>query len=138
MVGAEVEDELSGSRFPCRARIVVNAAGPWADRILLMDQDEKESLRLSKGIDLLVLRARLRHRCAVAMRALKDRRSTFLLPHAQHSIIGTTDTDYDGSLESVCGTKNELDYLLESTNRYFPQAHLGYSDILYTWGAQGG
>ncbi len=135
VVEAEVEDQLSGSRFLCRARMVINAAGPWVDRILTMDQAEGERLRLSKGINLLVPRERLGHRCAVAMRALKDRRSIFVLPHGPCSIIGTTDTDYDGSLERVYAIKDDVDYLLESTNRYFPQAHLGYSDILSTWAA---
>ena len=58
--GAVVTDAISGAEFPVRAKVIVNAAGPWVDAVRLLQGDsERPRLHLTKGIHLVLLRERL-------------------------------------------------------------------------------
>ncbi len=60
-------------------------------------------------------------------------RIVFLIPWGDRLILGTTDTDYTGPNETVCTEPEDVRYLLELTNQYFPDAQLTPSDILADW-----
>src|SRR2546427_6195561 len=95
VVGANVTDSIGGERGSVRARIVVNAAGPWLDRVRALAVNSKPALRPTKGIHILVPRDRIGNRHAAALRA-SDGRLFFVIPWGAFSLIGTTDTDYRG------------------------------------------
>lgn len=67
------------------------------------------------------------------MKHTKDKRMYFVIPRGIYSLVGTTDTDYQGSKEEIYCTKEDADYLLESTKHYFPNANLDYDHILGTY-----
>ncbi|HEX2066572.1 MAG TPA: FAD-dependent oxidoreductase, partial [Candidatus Thermoplasmatota archaeon] len=61
----------------------------------------------------------------------RDGRSFFILPWQGQSILGTTDTDYDGDPFAATATPEDVAYLVEAARRYFPGAPLG--QVRYTY-----
>lgn len=122
-----IADRESGKTFSLRTRSVVNAAGPWASAF---DQSQVK-LRLTKGIHIVVEQDRLPVDDAVVMP--EGKRILFVIPWGDRTIIGTTDTDYDGSLEDVRADPPEIEYLLEVANKFFPGVNLRPDDVISAW-----
>ncbi len=134
VVGAEVEDRLTGERAAIRASVVVNATGPWADRIrALEDAGVSPLLRPTKGVHILVDRSRLDHREGIIFLSPIDGRVLFILPWGDLSYIGTTDTDTTESPDELQVTPEEMVYLIRSANARFPNARLGLEDVRGAW-----
>ncbi|HEX5726062.1 MAG TPA: glycerol-3-phosphate dehydrogenase/oxidase, partial [Longimicrobiaceae bacterium] len=134
--GVRVRDCLDPARREqeVRARVVVNATGPWSDALrLLADPGAPRRLRPTKGVHLMVRRERLGNRHAIIFRSPVDGRVMFVLPWGEHAYVGTTDTDYDGLPGDVRATPEDLAYLLASANGVFPGARLTEADVLSTW-----
>lgn len=123
----EVEDSLSGNRFTVSTKTVVNASGPWADGLA----HSVVKLRLTKGIHLVVEKSRLPVTDAVVM--TEGGRVLFAIPWGERTILGTTDTDYDGALDDVRAYVEDVAYVLRITNAHFPGAHLQTTDVISTW-----
>lgn len=133
VTGVVVTDAVHGGRYTARARAVVNATGAWADR-LRANLGAKPILRPLRGSHLLVPHARLPVEYSISMMHVKDGRPVFLYPWEGCTLIGTTDLDHKGELNTEpCITGAEVDYLLEAVNDQFPQSHLGRADILSTY-----
>ena len=94
-VGGEVRDVLSGEVVSVRARAVVNATGPWVDRVRrLEDAGARPSSRLSKGVHVLVP---LEEAWSAALLIPHDKvRVSFAVPWEGMLLLGTTDTLYEG------------------------------------------
>lgn len=120
----EVEAE---QRFIIRARTVVNATGPWAHGL----PHSAVKLRLTKGIHVVVDRERLPVEDTVVM--TEGLRILFAIPWGGRTIIGTTDTDYDGPLDRVQADATDIAYVLRITNAHFPAARLDTPDVIRTW-----
>lgn len=124
---AQLRDGRTGATFTAQARCLVNAAGPWSDRI----PGAQTALRLTKGVHLVVERSRLPIRDAVV--STQGDRILFALPWGERVILGTTDTDYDGPPgEPLCET-DDLHSILGAINKDFPAANLGPPDVRSTW-----
>src|SRR6185295_2955025 len=119
----EIEDRLARRNFTVRARTVVNATGPWADGL----PHSRVQLRLTKGIHLVVERNRVPVPDTVVM--TEGKRILFAIPWGERTIIGTTDTDYDGPLDRVIADAHDIRYVLGVTNQFFPNAHLTNADV---------
>jgi glycerol-3-phosphate dehydrogenase len=131
---ATVRDALTGQEVRVRARLVVNAAGPWSDRVRrLADPSVKPRLRTTKGVHILLERGRVQHRHAIIFRSAVDGRVMFVLPWGEFTYIGTTDTEYRGDPDAVVADAADVRYLLDSANALFPAARLGTTDIVSTW-----
>jgi glycerol-3-phosphate dehydrogenase len=132
-VGATVRDQVTGREIEIRARVVVNACGPWVDALRAMDVRARSTaplLRPTKGVHLLIRRERLTSQHAVAFDSPRDRRHLYVIPWGDFAIIGTTDTDYAGDLDAPSVTPDDLDYLLEAVRHAFPSARLTESDVI--------
>ncbi len=127
-----VRDELGGGELSVTARVVVNAAGPWVDAVRRLDGDARPRMHLTKGIHLVVARERVPLEQVLVMKA-SDRRPVFIVPFGEIVWIGTTDTDYPEPVERPTITREDVDYLLEATNRILPQARLGHGDVRGAW-----
>ena len=131
ITGARVRNCLDGATVDVRARSVVNAAGPWVDRVAALDGASRPRLRLTKGVHVVVPRARIGHRAAIVLHAVQDRRVMFVIPWGEHTLVGTTDTDHPGGPDvppSVDAA--DIRYLLETVNHYFPAARLDAGDVV--------
>lgn len=127
-----VNDELSGRTYEITARVVVNAAGPWVDAVRKLGGDVAPRMHLTKGIHLVVARERLKVDDIVVMKAA-DRRMVFVVPYGDIVWIGTTDTDYPRAVERPTITREDVDYLLEATNRTWPDARIADEDVRGAW-----
>ena len=121
-----------GPTVKIRARVTINATGPWSDEVRAL-LGEKPLLRPTKGVHIVLDAARLAPRHAVVMLARRDHRLMFAIPWGDRTVIGTTDTDYKGDLDHVFADADDVAYLLETANHYFPEAKLGPADVLATW-----
>ncbi len=128
---ARVADRVTGASYTIAARQIVNATGPWLDRVRRLDEPAAAPvLRLTKGVHIVVPRDRVGNRNAIVLRAPRDGRVMFAIPWENQTLIGTTDTDYDTSPEDVAADADDVRYLLEAVNAYFPAAALGESDVV--------
>ncbi len=129
--GARVEDRLHGGTLAIRARQIVNATGPWLDRLRQLDEPEAPPmLRLTKGVHIVVPRSRVGNAHAIVLRAPRDGRVMFAIPWEDQVLVGTTDTDYEGDPAAVAADADDVRYLLEAVNHYFPEAVLGEDDVV--------
>jgi len=133
VVGAMVEDQVSGSIKEVRARAVVNCTGPWTDRTVAMSKALPPLLRPTKGVHIVVDREKLPLSNAVVAQHPKDKRVLFGIPWGDRTYIGTTDTDYDGDPADVAATLEDVDYLIEASAAYFPEHRLSRGDVIATW-----
>ncbi len=123
----ELTDAPAETSFGVSARCVVNATGAWADTF----PASGVKLRLTKGVHLVIDRARLNIPDAVVMS--EGSRILFAIPWGQRVILGTTDTDYDGPTESPTCEESDLRYILDVANANFPSVNLTKDDVISTW-----
>ncbi|MDQ3139010.1 MAG: glycerol-3-phosphate dehydrogenase/oxidase [Gemmatimonadota bacterium] len=134
VVGAQLEDRLTGARAVLRASVVVNATGPWADKLrVLEDGGAVPLLQPTKGVHIVVDRSRLDHRAAIIFTSPIDGRVLFILPWGQLSYIGTTDTDTTEPPDRLTVSADDIVYLLRSANARFPNARLSVEDVRASW-----
>jgi glycerol-3-phosphate dehydrogenase len=144
IAGAIVQDTLDPGRGArVAAKVTINAAGAWMDRLLALstpDAPEPPRVVPSKGVHLVVDAARLPAHHAVVMAAPQDKRVVFALPTphlaragAGRTVIGTTDTRYEGDRDKLGPDAADVEYLLTCANHYFPEARLTPDDVLATW-----
>ncbi len=134
VAGASVRDVLTGRRLELRARVVVNATGPWVDAVRHLDEPAAAPLlRLSKGAHVAVPRARIGNTHAVTLTSPLDGRVMFVLPWGDVSYIGTTETEEPVTPERARATGDDAVYLLRSANAFFPRARLAPHDVVSTW-----
>jgi glycerol-3-phosphate dehydrogenase len=122
-----VRDAITNEEFAVVARTVVNATGPWSDKL----PHSHTSLRLTKGIHLVIERERLPVPDAVVM--AEGDRILFAIPWGERVILGTTDTDYKGDLAEPSCDAADVRYVLEVTNSTFPSAKLSEADVISHW-----
>ena len=133
-VGARVTDQRSGERVEVRARVIVNATGPWTDAVRAMEGAITPHVsRGTKGVHIAVPADRLGNHDAITVISAVDQRVMFVLPGPSHSIIGTTDTPTAESPGTVRATRAEIQYLIDSANAYFPAAQLTPDDVVTAW-----
>ena len=123
----DVEDRLTQTSFKIRAHAVVNATGPWADGL----PHSRVKLRVTKGIHIVVEKSRLAVPETVVM--TDGKRILFAIPWGERTILGTTDTDYQGALDDVRANWEDIRYILQIANRFFPNANLTKDDVISTW-----
>jgi glycerol-3-phosphate dehydrogenase len=127
---AQVVDERSGAQFDLRARLYVNAAGPWVERVAKLSRMDEPTIALSptKGVHLVIPKILRKH--GVYFQSKQDRRMIFLLPWDDASLLGTTDTDYPDDPASVCAELADVDYLLGQLHVLMPEAAVSRNDVI--------
>jgi glycerol-3-phosphate dehydrogenase len=126
---------VASSEFPIRARVVVNATGVWADDVRALDEGlHPHSIRPAKGVHVTVPAGRLPCDIAAVIPVPKDRRAIFVVswPETDLVYLGTTDTDYQGSLDDPSCTPEDVDYLLEAANNV-TTSRLTRADVTGVW-----
>jgi glycerol-3-phosphate dehydrogenase len=131
IVGVRVHDREADRDVVVRARVVVNASGPWVDEVCSLDAPGSRRLRLTKGAHVIVPRDRVGNDAAWALTSIRDQRVMFVIPWGAHDLVGTTDTDHVGG-PSIPPTVDAEDvaYLLETVNHYAPSARLEPRDVV--------
>jgi glycerol-3-phosphate dehydrogenase len=119
--GVQVLDTESGERFDVRAANVVNATGVWADALSPKELHEEADLpriRPSRGTHITLEHEDL-PLVGGAIVPAGAGRSIFALPWLGHTLVGTTDNDYEGPLDHIKPSPDDVEYLLEAVNTFF-------------------
>jgi glycerol-3-phosphate dehydrogenase len=119
--GVQVRDAESGERFDVRASNVVNATGVWADQLRpqeLHEEAELPRIRPSRGTHITLRHEDLPLNGGAIVPA-GGGRSIFALPWLGHTLVGTTDNDYEGPLDHIHPSNDDIDYLLAAINDFF-------------------
>ena len=136
IVGLQAVDLISGTQLTIYGKIVVNATGPWSDKFRQLDDLSSEpKLRPAKGTHLLLPRALIENKDAVVLESRRDGRELFLIPWNEVCLLGTTDTDYDGDLDHVAPSREDVEYLLDCLHEYFPDRKVMKEDIVSGYAA---
>src|SRR5688572_814510 len=138
--GVQLRDRLSGRQWDVEARLVVNAAGPWAGKVAEL-AGAHVAMRPGKGIH--VTFERRIGNYGLILEGV-DGRVMFLVPHGAETIVGTTDTDYYGDPvhADLDIHRDEVAYVIEAAARALPQAKFwrpvrawaGVRNTLFEWG----
>ena len=141
--GARVRAELpgvvggaiAGRDIEVRAHVVVNATGVWSDDVRALDEkSHPHSIRPAKGIHVTVSRRKLPADIAAVLPVPADRRSIFVVPWADGDdvYLGTTDTDWDGTLDDPACLPEDVDYVLGAANAVITEP-VGRADVTGVW-----
>ncbi len=128
-----VEDIETAKRETVRARLLVNAAGPWVDDVLAaaVGDNDPKNVRLVQGSHIVVNRLFEHDRCYMFQNA--DGRIIFAIPYEEDfTLIGTTDRDYTGAPGEAAISESEIDYLCAAASEYFIKP-VTRDDIVWTY-----
>jgi len=126
--GASLDDEgvtlryAHGERIEqCRARVLINAAGPWADSIAhrIAPAIPVPALECVQGAHI-VLRATIQHGIYY-LESPRDGRAVFVMPWKGQMLVGTTENRFHGDPAQVAASHAEIHYLLGVLKHYFPR-----------------
>ena len=118
IASAEIEDQLSGSRFHVCAKAFVNATGPRADAIrTIATPGIPPRMRLSKGVHILLSLEILSATEAMLIPKTEDGRVLFAIPWQGRLLVGTTENEISAEADLFL-TREEVEYLLRHLNRY--------------------
>lgn len=129
----ETENLASGERDVVKARMLVNAGGPWVDKVLsaALGQNDVHNVRLVQGSHIVVRRKFTDARAYFFQNP--DGRIIFAIPYQEEfTLIGTTDRDFDGDPGNVRISDEEIDYLRRSASEYFVEP-VTRDDIVWTY-----
>jgi glycerol-3-phosphate dehydrogenase len=128
-----VRDVEQGGELAVKARVVVNAAGPWCDAVRAFEGGlSGPKLRLTKGIHFTVRHDDLPVRQMVILRA-PDKRQIFAIPRGEVVYVGTTDTDYGVAEDYPQITEEDVLYLIAGVRAVFPAATWGMERVVTAW-----
>ncbi|MFZ9721546.1 MAG: FAD-dependent oxidoreductase [Ilumatobacteraceae bacterium] len=131
-----------GRTVDIRARVVVNATGVWGDTMRRMDiGGDVTTIRPAKGIHITVPWELVQNDIAVVIPVPGDKRSLFVVPHMPNgdgtyrfTYVGTTDTDYQGSIDDPQCTEGDIDYCLRALNNAVAGSRaITRDDVVGTW-----
>jgi len=127
-----VRDLLSGQVHTVRGSTIINCAGPWVDRVRQMGgvaEGAPRILRTTKGIHCLLPRMTDR---AIYLSG-EDERMIFVVPWREFTLVGTTDTDFQGDPDRLWATRDEVTYLLATVARALPDPRVAFDLVAYTY-----
>ncbi len=129
--GAKLRCTLTDQRFDLKTRLTLVAAGPWADLFLAKALGGASSQKLirSKGIHVIVPAVTGRNALTVAT----PHGHFFVLPWRGHSLLGTTDTAFAGSPDSVGVGEDEMAAFLALVNAHLPEARLTRDSVRHAY-----
>ena len=128
-----LEDARTAGRFDIRARVLVNAAGPWAGQVLQIatGSNAPGRVRLVKGSHIVVPRLYPGEQCYIFQNS--DGRIVFVIPYEQDfALIGTTDMDYEGDPADASASADEIAYLCQSVSEYLMKP-VSPGDVVWTY-----
>jgi glycerol-3-phosphate dehydrogenase len=121
---AIIESRGDGTTHEVFARVIVNAAGPWADQVQASlrgrtgeTPTNRARLRLIKGSHIVVPKINAGDDAFILQNS--DRRVVFVLPYEEnYSLIGTTDEEFHDAPETVSASSDEVEYLLDAVGEF--------------------
>lgn len=135
VAGVEIVDEHTGERHRAPTSMVLNTAGPWVDEVLDGLEDGTRLIGGTKGSHFLVDPFPGAPSDALYYEARSDGRPMMVLPWRGQYMIGSTDLRFEGDLDRLGPSEEEVEYVLRETNGVLPRARLTEEHLL--WGYTG-
>ncbi|MCL4131461.1 UNVERIFIED_CONTAM: hypothetical protein GTU68_035459, partial [Idotea baltica] len=133
VVGVKIKDLIQDESYEVKSHVVVNATGPWVDRLRGKDKSLKgKKLQLTKGVHLVVPFKKIPLKQS-AYFDVGDGRMVFAIPRDGIVYLGTTDTAYATQIERPNVEQSDVDYILAAVNNMFPTINLKSKDVQSTW-----
>ena len=134
VAGVLLRDQLSGKEERVEATWIINATGPWADRMCQRSRIETPHPMVGgiRGSHIVLPRFAGAPDAAVYTEAV-DKRPIFVIPWNEQVLVGTTEVADQGDPGKVQPSPEEIDYLMRSFVHLFPQVKLSAADIRYTF-----
>jgi glycerol-3-phosphate dehydrogenase len=136
-------DHMTGETFTCALNgLVVNTSGPWVDVVLQRGRQSGQPQTIgtepkigpTKGSHIVVESfPGMPTDSALYVEAKSDGRPFFIVPWLNYVLIGTTDLRYQGSLDRIKASNDEIDYLIHETNLIIPTAQLSRQSVKFTY-----
>jgi glycerol-3-phosphate dehydrogenase len=119
--GAHITYAAGGQTRSCHARVLVNAAGPWATQVIerVTPKQQLAAVELVQGTHIAILGNT--RKGVYYVEAPQDGRAVFVMPWHGHTLVGTTETPYHGNPDDVHPLPAEVDYLTAIVRHYFPR-----------------
>ena len=131
--GVRVRDLESGNDHELKARVVINATGPFSDDVRRLGQPDAEPLIApSQGVHLVFEASFLQAETAILVPHTRDGRVMFAIPWHGHALVGTTDTPVTHFDEEPRPLAGEIDFILETAADYLARPPRR-EDILSAW-----
>jgi len=132
ITGIRVRDLLTGRVAKLGAQVVVNATGPWVDELRAaagVSERGPQIVRRTKGIHCLLPRLTDR----AIYHSTGDDRMIFVIPWREFSLVGATDSDFNGDLDRLHATGDEVTYLLGEVRNVLPDRRVALEQVVYTY-----
>ncbi|MHB1440922.1 MAG: glycerol-3-phosphate dehydrogenase/oxidase [Cuniculiplasma sp.] len=127
----DAEDSVDKRKFSVTARYGINAAGPWSKKVYDLSEGKNDiSLKLSKGVHIVVPAEKAKTRSAIVFRSHLDQRQMFIIPRGEVTIIGTTDK-FLNDPDDFSVSEEDVNYIVSSARRIFPS--LSEEDVTYSY-----
>jgi glycerol-3-phosphate dehydrogenase len=129
-----LRDQLSGKEERVESNWIVNATGPWADQVCRSSGIHTVDPMVGgvRGSHIVLPKFPGAPEAAVYTEAV-DRRPIFVIPWNGQLLVGTTEVADAGDPGRVQPSGDEIQYLLQSLHRVFPQVRFASSDIHYAF-----
>ncbi|RUM94484.1 MAG: hypothetical protein DSZ28_02925 [Thiothrix sp.] len=110
----------NGEKNHCHAKVIVNAAGPWAHKVAagITPQQSTPEIELVAGTHIVLQKLPIPG--IIYAESPVDNRPIFIMPWKGHTLVGTTERRYHGNPDDIKPSAEEIDYLLKSVAHYFP------------------
>ncbi len=133
IIGVLVEDMINKESFKIKANKVINATGPWVDKLRELDGSKQgKTLHLTKGTHLVFSKADFPLRQAIYFDS-EDKRMIFAIPRGDKTYVGTTDTFYEGDIVHPTVTEEDRDYILHTIQNMFPTLEITKDHVDSSW-----
>lgn len=120
--GWQVDFNYLGAVHTVQSQLIINASGPWVnDTIQRCGYTKNLAIDLVQGAHL-ILNKKISGTCFYL--EASDHRAVFILPWYDKTLVGTTETLYQGAPENTAPTAQEIQYLLDTVHQHFPEADL--------------
>jgi glycerol-3-phosphate dehydrogenase len=113
------ENVETGETFSARAKVIVNATGPFSDSVRhLAEPDAAQLIVPSQGAHLVLDRSFLPGDTAIMVPHTSDGRVMFAIPWHGHTLVGTTDTPISQTPLEPVALDHEIEFILETAALY--------------------
>lgn len=126
-------NRITNEEIKLKAKVFINATGVWTDDILNHTAGEtKKVMKPSKGVHIVVSNKKVAsNNVAIVQSATADKRYLYSFPWEHNlTVLGNTDTEYNGSADKIETTEEDVNYILRAFNKSFPSANITKEDIV--------
>jgi glycerol-3-phosphate dehydrogenase len=117
--GVIARDVETGAEMRFAAKVVINAAGAWADQVRRQaEADAAPMIAPSQGVHLVLGRTFLPGDSAIMVPHTSDGRVLFAIPWHQHTLVGTTDTPIPAAILEPVAMEQEVEFILSTAAQY--------------------